>query len=302
MDTNTRGILYASITAALWGFLAIALKMAVNELSAVTVTWLRFATAAVTLGIVTLLFRRSDFRIFRKFHWLLPLTAFFLGFNYLGFISGINYVSPSTSQVFIMVGPVSFALSGIIIFREKVTLQHIIGFIVVVAGIFLFYSEQIRELIQSENQLTRGMLLIFGGGLSWAVFASLQKQLLKTHPPNQLNLFIYTFCALMFLPFAKPGGLIDLSGGEYFLMYFLGLNTVLAYGSLALAIKYTQANKVSVIITLNPIITFVTMAVLSRMKVSWIDHESYSYLSIIGALAVLAGAITVILAGRRIKK
>lgn len=298
MDSNTKGILYASITASLWGFLAIALKIAVTDLSPVTVVWFRFTTAIITLGIVTAIFRRKDFIIFRKLHWMLPLTAVFLGFNYLGFISGIKYVSPSSSQVFIMVAPVSFALSGIIIFREKVTLQHIIGFAVVVTGIFLFYSEQIRELIHTDNHFTRGMLLIFGGGLSWAVFASLQKKLLKTYGPNQLNLFIYTFCSLMFLPFAQFFKLPELSGGEYILLYYLGLNTVLAYGSLSLAIKYTEANKVSVIITLNPIITFVTMAILSRMQVSWIEPESFSVLSIVGALTVLGGAVTVILAGR----
>jgi drug/metabolite transporter (DMT)-like permease len=299
MTDNSKGILYASVTASLWGFLAIALKIAVTELSPVSVVWFRFSTAFLTLAIVTLIFRRRDFSIYRNLHWMLLLAAVFLGFNYLGFISGIEYVSPSSSQVFIMVAPVTFALSGILIFREQVSLQHLVGFALVVAGIGLFYSEQIRDLVNTDHHFTRGMLLIFGGGLSWAVFASLQKSLLKSYSPNQLNLFIYSFCAVMLLPFAQFSKLPTLGGPEYLLLYYLGLNTVLAYGSLSLAIKYTEANKVSVIITLNPIITFVTMAILSRMNVSWIEPESFSVLSIIGALTVLSGAITVILAGRR---
>lgn len=301
MTDNSKGILYAAVTASLWGFLAIALKIAVTELSPVTVVWIRFSTAFITLAIVTLIFRRNDFSIYRKLHWMLLLAAVFLGFNYIGFITGIKYVSPSSSQVFIMVAPVSFAISGIVIFREKVTLQHLLGFAFVVIGIGLFYSEQIRDLVNTEHHFTRGMLLIFGGGLSWAVFASLQKSLLKTYSPNQLNLFIYSFCAVMLLPFAQFSKLPSLDGGDYLLLYYLGLNTVLAYGSLSLAIKYTEANKVSVIITLNPIITFVTMAILSRMNVSWIEPESFSVLSIIGALTVLSGAITVIIAGRKRK-
>ena len=64
-----------------------------------------------------------------------------------------------------------------------------------------------------------------------------------------------------------------------------------------MAIKFTEANKVSVVITMNPIITFVTMAILGKMKVSWIEAESFSVLSIIGALGVLLGAIVVIMAG-----
>jgi drug/metabolite transporter (DMT)-like permease len=84
---------------------------------------------------------------------------------------------------------------------------------------------------------------------------------------------------------------------NWYLLFYLGLNTVLAYGSLALAIKFTEATRVSVIITLNPIITFVTMAILSRMQVSWMEAESFSLLSILGALMVLSGAILVISAG-----
>lgn len=302
MTDNSKGILYASITASLWGFLAIALKIAVTELSPVTVVWFRFTTAAILLAILTLIFRRSDFIIFRKLPFRLMVTALFLGVNYLAFISGIQYVSPSSSQVFIMIGPVTFALSGIVIFRERVTWKHIAGFIVVITGITLFYSEQIAALANTDHDFTKGMLLIFAGGLSWAVFASLQKTLVKKYTPNQLNLFIYSFCSIGLMPFAQFIKLPELQGGEWFLLTYLGVNTVLAYGSLALAIKYTEANKVSVIITLNPIITFVSMAILSKMQVSWIAPESFSVVSIIGALTVLLGAIVVILAGRKKSK
>ena len=298
MSENSRGILYAGITALLWGFLAIALKVAVTGLSPVTVVWFRFATAFLLLGVLTFLFRRSDFQIYRNPPLKLFLAALFLGLNYLGFISGIKYVSPSSSQVFIMIAPVSFAISGIVIFKEQVSWKHILGFVMVVLGILLFYSEKLADLRGTDHNFTLGMLLIFGGGLSWTVFASLQKTLVRKYTPNQLNLFIYSLCMLGFLPFASFHMLPELNGGAYLLLFYLGANTVLAYGSLALAIKYTQANKVSVIITLNPIITFVSMAILTRMNVSWIEPETFSVLSISGAFTVLLGAIVVILAGQ----
>jgi drug/metabolite transporter (DMT)-like permease len=96
--------------------------------------------------------------------------------------------------------------------------------------------------------------------------------------------------------FGQVGGM---SGAHWILLIYLGLNTVLAYGSLAMAIKLTEATRVSVIITLNPIITFITMAILSKMEVSWIEPETFSLFSLIGALTVLGGAILVISAGWR---
>lgn len=291
--------MYAAITASLWGFMAIVLKIVVSDIDPLTVVWFRFATAFSILAILTLIFKRSDFSIYRKIPWKLVAAAIFLGLNYTGFITGIKYVSPSASQVFIMIAPVTFALSGIIIFKEEVTWKHIVGFIVVVSGILLFYSEQIVAMRGTDHQFTKGMLLILGGGLSWAVFASFQKSLVNTYTPNQLNLFIYSFCSLALLPMAHLKGMPDYSDLEMGLLIYLGFNTVFAYGSLALAIKYTEANKVSVIITMNPIITFVSMAILGRMNVSWIEHESFSLTGLFGALMVIIGAIVVIMAGRK---
>lgn len=300
---NRKGVLYAIFTASLWGFLAIVLKIITYELHPVNVVWFRFFSAFLILGLWTLIFRRKDYRIFIRPPFLLFLAAIFLGLNYLGFIAGIKYVSPSSSQIFIQIAPVSFALSGILIFREHVSWKHIVGFILVLSGIGLFYSEQLRDLTRTGENFTLGMFLVLGGGLSWAIFATLQKSLVKIIPTNQLNLFIYGFCSIAMIPLVRFSDFQGLSAANWYLLIYLGVNTVLAYGSLAIAIKYTEATRVSVIITLNPIITFVTMAILTKMNVPWIEAESFSILSILGALTVLGGAFLVISAGwRSIKK
>jgi drug/metabolite transporter (DMT)-like permease len=298
-NDNRKGALYALFTASLWGFMAIILKVITYDLSPVTVVWFRFIIAFLVLALWTLMFRRTDFSIFRHPPLLLFLAALFLAGNYTGFITGIKYVSPSTSQVFIQIAPVSFALSGIVIFREHVNWKHIVGFILVLAGIGLFYSEQLRDLPAESEHFTLGLLLVLGGGLSWAAFATAQKALLKKIGPNQVNLFIFGACTLALLPLVKFGQLEGMPAVNWYILIYLGLNTVLAYGSLAMAIKLTEATRVSVIITLNPIITFITMAILTRLNVSWIEHESFSLFSILGAMSVLCGAIVAILAGRK---
>lgn len=294
---NRKGVLYAAFTASMWGFMAIVLKVITYELPPVTVVWFRFFSAFLLLSLYTLLFRRKDFGIFKRPPFFLFLAAIFLGLNYLGFISGIKYVSPSSSQVFIQIAPVSFALSGIIIFREHVNWKHVVGFLLVLSGIGLFYSEQLRDLTGTGENFTLGMLLVLGGGLSWAIFATMQKALVRKLHPNQLNLFIYGFCAIALIPLVQFSEFQGLTATSWYILFYLGLNTVLAYGSLALAIKFTEATRVSVIIALNPIITFVSMAILTQMNVPWIDPESFSILSFLGALTVLGGAILVISAG-----
>ena len=296
-NSNRKGALYALYTASLWGFMAIILKVITYDIPPVTVVWFRFAIAFLILAAWTIIFRRSDFSIFRRPPFLLILAAIFLAGNYTGFIAGIKYVSPSSSQVFIQIAPVSFALSGILIFREHVNWKHIVGFILVLAGMGLFYSEQLRDLSSRAEHFTLGMVLVLAGGLSWAAFATAQKALLKKIGPNQVNLFVYGSCALALLPLVKFSILGGIPYANWIILIYLGLNTVLAYGSLSMAIKLTEATRVSVIITLNPIITFITMAILTRMQVSWIQPEYFSLFSILGALSVLGGAILVIYAG-----
>jgi len=58
---------------------------------------------------------------------------------------------------------------------------------------------------------------------------------------------------------------------------------------------------VRVIITLNPVITFITMAILSHLEVGWMEAEAFSVVGLLGALSVIAGAIVVISAGLKKK-
>ena len=122
------------VTASFWGFMAIVLKFITYELPPFTVVWFRFFFAFLVLGTWTMIFRRSDFSIFKRPPWLLVLAAVFLAVNYSGFIAGIKYVTPSSAQIFIQIGPVSFALAGILIFKESVNWQHIVGLVFVLVG------------------------------------------------------------------------------------------------------------------------------------------------------------------------
>ena len=114
-----------------------------------------------------------------------------------------------------------------------------------------------------------------------------------------MNLFIYGFCTLIFAPFVKYGSYCNLSPGLWLLVIFLGLNTVIAYGAIALAFKFLEANKVSVIIILNPIITLLLMYIFGLMKVSWINIEHFSALTLIGSAMALGGGVFVILFTRK---
>jgi len=92
---------------------------------------------------------------------------------------------------------------------------------------------------------------------------------------------------------------VSLSLPLWALMIFLGLNTLLAYGAIAEAFRFLPANKVGIIVTINPIITIVTMGLLTSIGVSWIEPQRISLYGFLGAILILAGVITAIILQRK---
>ncbi|HET6559264.1 MAG TPA: DMT family transporter [Prolixibacteraceae bacterium] len=295
MTNQAKGIIYTLITVLMWGVLAIALKVATREIDSPTIVWFRFSLAFSALFAWMAVKNSKELKILYKPSWLIVLSSIALAWNYMGFMLGIQYTSPSNAQVAIQSGPLLLALFGILFFREKITKVQIIGFLFALLGFWIFYQQHVNAVpVGQGSQYTKGMLITFSGAVAWAIYAALQKRLVVHYPVGTLNVFIFGLHILLYLPFVNFGSLAHLSFGYWALLIFLGANTLISYGCLSLALKYLEAGKVSVIIILNPIITFILMGILTELKVDWIAGEHFSVLSIAGALIALGGAILVV--------
>jgi len=290
-----RGVIYACITALFWGFLAIALKVTLQFMPAVNIVWFRFLFAALSLFIYYIFTQPEKLAILKKPPLLAIIAALGLSFNYFAFTTGLDFTSPNTAQVVMQLGPILLGLVGFVIYKERINRKQMIGFGFAFIGLSIFYYNQIEGMIEDKaNLFNKGFFWIVGAALGWVLYASLQKHLVKAYETQLLNLIIFTVPVLLFIPFVDFSLFSSLTFGQWALMLFLGLNTIIAYGFLALAFKYTQVNKVSVIISLNPILTFLAMTVLFYIDVQWIETTLMGYKTYAGALLVIFGAISVI--------
>lgn len=293
MQNHTKGVIYASITAFFWGFLAIALKVAVQEVEPVTIVWFRFLVAFLFLAGWQTVKNPGSFKIFKKPPLLLILATIGITWNYMSFMLGIHYTTPSNAQLFIQSGPILLAVAGFVFFKEKLNRNQVIGFAVAIFGLSFFYRDQLSAFFDSQGQYNKGVLLILSSALAWATYAISQKKLVSKYSVESLNLFLFGVPVIIYLPFINFEPLLNLSWSWWLLLLFLGANTFIAYTCLAQALKHTEANKVSVIIIVNPIITFVTMGILTKLDVSWVAHERFSMITILGASLVITGAFLV---------
>jgi len=289
-----KGVIYAVITAGLWGFLAIALKVASRYVDSVTIVWFRFTLAFSILFVYHLIKRPGELKILVRPPVTLVIAAVALTWNYVGFMLGIEYTTPANTQIIVQMGPITLALIGIIFFREKMNLSQMIGFGLTIIGLIFFYHNQLKLIFGAEAAYNKGFIFTLSAAFSWAVYGTLQKKLVTKYSTSSLNLFIYGVPVILLFPFAHPETLAHLDWGWWILMVALGLNTLIAYGSVALALKYLEASRVSIILVMNPIITFITMAILGYLEVSWIAAEKFSAATVLGALIVLIGAVMVI--------
>lgn len=299
IDNTTKGILFAATTALFWGVLAIFLKIALKELDSMTIIWLRFLVAFVFLSTWLAFKRPEEFKIYRKMPPLLLIAALSLGFNYVGYMKGVELAGPATAQILIQSAQVMLVVVGIFIFKEKLTRKQILGFVLASIGFFLFYHESIAHITNTRESYDLGVIYTLFGATVWVVYAAIQKKLVAKHSAQQLNMIIYLVPMLMFVWFADFHKLAHLSFVMWVLVIFLGLNTLIAYGCLAEAFKYLEATKVSIIITLNPIITITTLTVMAYLEVTIIETTIISILGFIGAILVVFGAILAVAKRRK---
>jgi drug/metabolite transporter (DMT)-like permease len=295
MSNPIKGILYAIIVAVLWGVLAIVLKVSLKELTPSDITWFRFLLAFIVLSVYYVVRKPYYLRILRKPPLLLIVATICLAVNYYGFVEGVNLTTPSIAQVFIQLGPVLLAVAGFTFFHEKASWRQVAGLLLVVTGLMVFYRDQLQVIVSGRNAWQTGVVWVLIAAITWAVYSILLKLLVLRYPPMQLNLVIFGLPVLLYLPFVNFTHFLGLGISGWLILLFLGLNTLFAYGLLSLAIHYIEANKVSVILVLNPLLTFALMAIISHTGATWINHEHYTLASIMGAMIALGGAILTII-------
>jgi len=292
------GLGLSLLTMSLWGFLPIALSISLQSLDAYTVTWFRFLVAFGLLGLhLTKQGKLPDLRKLPVSSWRLWLVATVgLALNYVLFLQGLAYTTPSVSQVLIQFSSLLMGLGALVIFKERYTLSQWSGLSVMVLGFTLFFNDRLRNLIStSSNQYLIGSGLLLLASIAWAIYALAQKQLLQKLPSPAIMWGIYGGSALLFSPFVTPQKLFSLTPLQAGMLLFCALNTLVAYGAFAEALAHWEASRVSAVLSLTPIMTIACATSTAFFFPNLIKPESLTLLSVTGAILVVMGSLAIAL-------
>jgi len=290
----------ALTTAVLWGMLPIALKVALTGMDPVTISWFRFSVSMLGLGLF-LAWRgrlpkpQSAGRIALA---LLAVALAALIGNYVLYLFALDHTTPSVAQIVIQLAPLLLILGGVFVFRERFGPQQWVGFAVLVAGLLLFFNNRLPLLLEPTEGLGLGVALMVMAAVSWALYGLAQKRLLDHYTPPQVFLMLYAGATVLLLPASAPAEVADLDGLQLGMLAFCCANTLGAYGAFGEALHHWDVSRVSAVLSTAPLFTILSMWLVELSGLGLVAPEGLNALSIVGALAVVAGSMITALAAR----
>lgn len=305
MSQNPRnwklGFTLAMTTAVMWGFLPIALKVALEEVDAWTITWCRFAGAWITVGVWLASQRALPFTRLREgkiWRWLLP-GCLGLTINYTLYVLGLRYTSPAVTQVVMQIAPPILLLLAMFFFKERFSRVQWLGFATLLVGLAVFFNRRLPELLKAGEGFSFGVFLLVVSSICWAIYGLSQKTLSRQLTSAQVLFLIYGGATLLLLPAANFSLLLNAHRPALIALLFAVVNTVAAYGAFGLALEVWEVSRVSSVVCAAPLFTVVGSLLASQASIAWVVPETFNTLSIVGACAVVGGSMISALGGRK---
>ena len=202
----TSTYLRLALAALLWGGTFVAARGISQDIGPYSAAFLRFFLASVVL--IPLVIREEsrlpglDFRQLMAVI-LLGLSGVF-AYNVF-FFSGLKTVEAGRAAVIIAANPVFIALFSFLIFRERFSLQKIIGIVLSVSGAIVVISRgDVHAILQGGIGI--GELYLIGCVVSWVAYTLIGKKVMIGLTPLVAVAYSSVFGALFLLPGAVIEG------------------------------------------------------------------------------------------------
>lgn len=283
---KTKAILGAIFAVVFWGGSFIATKVALRDVSPVTVVWLRFAIGILILGAAVRLRRQISPLKIGDLSYLALLG--FLGITFHQWLqsTGLQTAQATTTAWIVATTPIFIALLGWLALKEGLRGLQIAGILLAAVGVLMVVTRGDLDALSGGSFGTPGDFLVMISALNWAVFSILSRRGLHKYPATLMMFYVmgfgWLFTTLLLL--AGPGlseiSRLSLSGwmGVLFLGVFCsGLAYIFWYD----ALRVLPVAQAGAFVYLEPFVTLVIAAL--------VLGEAITLISFLGGLVILLG-------------
>ena len=245
-------LLESLITSLLWASSFVLVKLALKEIGPLTTAGLRYFIAFLILA-PFLVKQGATVRNLKPRVWflllLIGISAYTIGNG--AFFWGLKYLSPTTTSLILSMNPILILLAGIWWLKEIPTRMQIIGFVICLAGTFVFFLNGLKA-----GEPT-GLIITIVGLFGFALFGILSRAFARD---RQINTLILTAIPLGFgggvlliLAIAFEG-IPHLSWQAGGILLWLALaNTAVAYMLYNHSLQILTALEMNVMLNLSPL-------------------------------------------------
>jgi drug/metabolite transporter (DMT)-like permease len=279
-------ILEGFFAVVVWGASFIATKVALADVSPVTVVWLRFAMGVVVLGVVVA--ARGQFA------WVAPreLATFALlgliGITFHQWLQSNALVTSqaSTSGWIIATTPIFMAVLGRLVLGERLSWPRVSGIALAAVGVLLVVSKDDPATLLAGSFGAPGDVLILLSAPNWAVFSVLSRGALRRHPATRMMFYVmalgWLFTSVLLC--AGPGlsEIARITPRGWAALAFLGVAcSGLAYIAWYDALQHMPASQVGALLYLEPLVAMTVAAI--------VLGEPILLATVVGGTVILAG-------------
>ena len=266
--------LKAFLAISFWGASFVATKVALRDVSPLTVIALRFAIGVVALGCVVAARRQFALPRTSDLGWLIFLGLNGITVHQLLQANGLMTTSATNSGWLVALTPVLAALLARFILREPFGRLKVMGLALATCGAFLVISRGQLSRGPLSIPATPGDFLMLASSLNWALFTVLSKRVVNRMPSALMVMYVMAFGWLAILPlFLGAQGWLELPrlttagwGG----ILFLGvLCSGAAYVFWYAALDVAGASQVAAFLYIEPIITVIVASSLIGEQATW---------------------------------
>jgi drug/metabolite transporter (DMT)-like permease len=285
-------VLFAVIV---WGASFIATKIGIQDVTPITVVWLRFGMGVVILGATVA--ARKEFAWPARNEWIYLAFLGLLGITWHQWLqsTGLVTAQASTTAWIVATTPVFMALLGWLVLKERLTIVQVAGIGLDAAGVLVVVSNGELGSIFTGKFGTPGDFLIMVSAPNWAIFSTLSRRGLRTHPAARMMFYVmlfgWLFSSIGFFAGGHFNQISKLSLNGWIGVTFLGVFcSGLAYIAWYDGLQAIAASQVGAFLYLEPVVAVVVAGL--------ILSEPITLASLIGGAVILAG---VYLVNRRMK-
>ena len=271
---------------AVWGGSFIATKIALQEVSPITIIWLRFLIGIVILGIIAK--TRNELKLDNKKDAFELVGLGFLGISLHQWLqsSGLVTSDASTTAWLVSTTPIFMALLGWLFFNEKISLPVSSGILIATIGVFFVITKGDFSSLFSGNFGAPGDILIILSAPNWALFSVLSRPILDKYSPLKVTfytlLFGWLFITVQFVITRGWNEFQQLSNEGWASIIFLGVFcSALAYIFYNEGVKVFTSTQVGIFLYFEPVVATIIAAILLS--------ESFGWGSMIGAGLIVMG-------------